>query len=93
MSVVRDGADDTEHGITNDLGGDEVTRVECAGRAWALEGYHPGLKKCAEGERGPARLARSQRNHIGFAVRAFSVSSLLRNLAPGPESRISYCYS
>lgn len=67
--VAPDG--DTEHWITNDLGMDEVTRVEYAGRAWAIEEYHRGLKQCTEVERCQARLARSQRNHIGFALRAF----------------------
>jgi putative transposase len=62
---------DTEHWITNDLAMDEVTRLTYAGRAWAIEEYHRGLKQSTEVERCPARLARSQRNHIGFALRAF----------------------
>ncbi len=62
---------DTEHWITNDLGMDELTRVTYAQRAWAIEEYHRGLKQCTEVERCPARLARSQRNHIGLALRAF----------------------
>lgn len=62
---------DTEHWITNDLGMDELTRLTYAERAWAIEEYHRGLKQCTEVERCPARLARSQRNHIGFALRAF----------------------
>lgn len=61
----------TEHWITNDLTMDEITRVTYAGRAWAIEEYHRGLKQHTEVERCPARLARSQRNHIGFALRAF----------------------
>ncbi len=62
---------DTEHWITNDLGMDELTRITYAQRAWAIEEYHRGLKQCTEVERCPARLARSQRNHIGLALRAF----------------------
>ena len=62
---------DTEHWVTNDLDMDEMTRVTYAGRAWAIEEYHRGLKQCTEVEWCPARLARSQRNHIGFALRAF----------------------
>jgi putative transposase len=62
---------DTEHWITNDLGMDDLTRLTYAERAWAIEEYHRGLKQCTEVERCPARLARSQRNHIGFALRAF----------------------
>jgi hypothetical protein len=62
---------DTEHWITNDRAMDELTRVTYAQRAWAIEEYHRGLKQCTEVERGPARRARSQRNHIGLALRAF----------------------
>lgn len=62
---------DTEHWITNDLGMDELTRLTYAQRARAIEEYHRGLKQCTEVERCPARLARSQRNHIGLALRAF----------------------
>lgn len=62
---------DTEHWITNDLGMGERTRQTYAERAWAIEEYHRGLKQCTEVERCPARLARSQRNHIGLALRAF----------------------
>lgn len=62
---------DTEYWITDDLGMDELTRVTYAQRAWAIEEYHRGLKQCTEVEGCPARLARSQRNHIGLALRAF----------------------
>ena len=67
--VARNG--DTEHWITDDLGMGEPTRLTYAERAWAIEEYHRGLKQCTEVERCPARLARSQRNHVGLAVRAF----------------------
>ncbi len=52
----------------------EVFGLVKAFRIVALDGdteYHRGLKQCTEVERGQARLARSQRNHIGFALRAF----------------------
>ena len=62
---------DTEHWITNDLGMDEVSRLSYAEQAWGIEEYHRGLKQCTEVERCPARLARSQRNPIGLAIRAF----------------------
>lgn len=62
---------DTEHWITNDLTMTELTRLTYAERAWAIEEYHRGLKQCTEVERCPARLTRSQRNHIGLALRAF----------------------
>ena len=60
-----------EHWITNDLSMDEPTRLTFAGRAWAIEEYHRGLKQHTEVERCQARRARSQRNHIGCAIRAF----------------------
>jgi hypothetical protein len=62
---------DTEHWITNDLGMDELSRLSYAESAWGIEEYHRGLKQYTEVERCPARLARSQRNHIGLAIRAF----------------------
>ena len=60
-----------EYWITNDLAMDELTRVTYAERSWAIEEYHRGLKQYTEVERYSARRARSQRNHIGFALRAF----------------------
>jgi putative transposase len=62
---------DTEHWITNDLTMTDLTRLTYAERAWQIEEYHRGLKQSTEVERCPARLARSQKNHIGFALRAF----------------------
>lgn len=62
---------DTEHGITNDLAMTDLARVTYAERAWQIEEYHRGLKQATEVERCPARLARSQRTHIGLALRAF----------------------
>jgi len=62
---------DVEHWITNDLEMDELTRLMFAERAWGIEEYHRGLKQHTEVERCQARLARSQRNHIGCAIRAF----------------------
>lgn len=62
---------DTERWTTNDLGMGELTRLTYAQRAWAIEAYHRGLKQCTEVGRCPARLTRSQRNHIGLASRAF----------------------
>ncbi len=61
----------TEYWITNDLAMDELTRVTYAERSWAIEEYHRGLKQYTEVERCSARRVRSQRNHIGFALRAF----------------------
>lgn len=61
----------TEYWITNDLTMDELTRVTYAQRSWAIEEYHRGLKQYTEVERCSARRVRSQRNHIGFALRAF----------------------
>lgn len=62
---------DAEYWITNDLEMDELTRLMFAERAWGIEEYHRGLKQHTEVERCQARGVRSQRNHIGCAIRAF----------------------
>ena len=67
--VARNG--DAEHWITDDLSMGEAERVAQAERAWAIEEYHRGLKQCTEVDRCQARLARSQVNHVGYALRAF----------------------
>jgi hypothetical protein len=67
--VTTDGG--TEHWVTDDLTMDDAARRTAAERAWAIEQYHRGLKQFTEVERCPARLTRSQRNHVGFALRAF----------------------
>jgi hypothetical protein len=62
---------DTEYWITNDLSMDELTRVMFAERAWGIEEYHRGLKQNCAVDRCQTRKADAQRNHIGFAIRAF----------------------
>jgi hypothetical protein len=61
----------TEHWITNDLDMDELARLTFAERAWAIEEYHRGLKGCCSVDRCQTRMSNAQRNHIGFAIRAF----------------------
>ena len=46
--------------------------------AWQVEVYHRGLKQFTGIERGQFRLEVSQRNHIGFAIRAFVRLELYR---------------
>ena len=67
--VARDGH--TEHWITDDLAMGDATRLKYSEWSWGIEEYHRGLKQFTEVERCPATLARSQRNHIGMALRAF----------------------
>ena len=67
--VATDG--DTEHWITNDLGMDEATRLGFAEYAWGIEEYHRGLKQHTAVDRCQTRQGNAQRNHIGFALRAF----------------------
>lgn len=67
--VTTDG--DTEHWITNDLQMDETTRLALAERAWGVEEYHRGLKQHTAVDRCQTRMSTAQRNHIGFAIRAF----------------------
>ena len=62
---------DAEHWITDDLGMDDVGRLAGSELAWGIEDYHRGLKQFTGVERCQARLAKSQRNHVGFAIRAF----------------------
>lgn len=45
--------------------------AEYAARIWHIEEYHRGLKQFCGVERAQHRLAIAQRNHIGFALRAF----------------------
>ena len=67
--VAPDGA--AEHWATNDPGMTALTRHGLAQESWAVESYHRGLKQHTEVEKCQARLGRSQRNHIGLAIRAF----------------------
>jgi putative transposase len=69
-AVSRDG--DVEYWATNDLAMDELRRLELAERCWSIEEYHRALKQCCNVERCQARSARTQRNHIGMAIRAFA---------------------
>jgi putative transposase len=62
---------DTEHWITNDLGMDECTRLGWAEQAWGIEVFHRGLKQHTAVDRCQTRMSTAQRNHIGFALRAF----------------------
>jgi hypothetical protein len=67
--VARDG--DTEYWASSDLGLSAVDRLCYAEQSWAIESYHRGLKQHCGVERCQVRRARAQRNHIGFAIRAF----------------------
>jgi hypothetical protein len=67
--VTPDG--DTQYWATNDLSMSDLTRQSLAERGWMIEVYHRSLKQTCGVERCQARSARAQRNHIGFAIRAF----------------------
>lgn len=62
---------DTEYWATNDLAMDEGMRKFCAEVSFAIENYHRELKQNCGVERCQVRSAQAQRNHIGFAIRAF----------------------
>jgi hypothetical protein len=49
----------------------EAQRNVLASRAWLIETYHRVLKQFTGIEQGQFRLERSQRNHIGLALRAY----------------------
>ena len=67
--VAPDG--DIDYWATNDLAMDELQRLKWADCEWSIEEYHRGLKQCCGVERAQVRSSRAQRNHIGFAIRAF----------------------
>lgn len=73
IQVFRiDSADgDTEYWATSDLEMTAEGRAVRAAQSWAIETYHRGLKQFCGVERCQARAARAQRNHIGWAIRAF----------------------
>jgi putative transposase len=60
-----------EHWATSNLLMTELQRKTAAQTAWAIETYHPNLKQFTGVERAQFRLEVSQRNPIGWAVRAF----------------------
>lgn len=62
---------DTEYWATSRLEMTPPQREQLAGQIWAIETYHRGLKQFCGVERCQARSARAQRNHIGWAIRAF----------------------
>jgi hypothetical protein len=67
---------DTPDGDTDYWATDVVTmtsgeRKGWADKVWTIEVYHRGLKQFTGVERCQARSARAQRNHIGWAIRAF----------------------
>lgn len=49
----------------------EAQRVPLAALAWGIEQYHRGLKQCCGMEKAQVRAAKAQRNHVGYALRAF----------------------
>lgn len=67
--VAKDG--DTEYWATGDLDLTELDRLRYAELSWGIETYHRGIKQFCGVERCQLRRARAQRNHIGFAIRAF----------------------
>lgn len=67
--VTPDG--DTEYWATSALTMTPVDRERWARQIWTIETYHRGLKQFCGVERCQARAARAQRNHIGWAIRAF----------------------
>jgi putative transposase len=62
---------DTEYWASSDLMITEEERSEGARQVWTIETYHRDLKQFCGVERCAARSARAQRNHIGWAIRAY----------------------
>jgi putative transposase len=67
--VTPDG--DMEYWATNDLSMSDLTCQNLAERGWMIKLYYRSLKPTCGVERYQARSARAQRNHVGFAIRAF----------------------
>jgi len=62
---------DSEYWATNDLMMNELQRLIYAEWSWTIEEYHRGIKQFVGVEKAFVRGNRAQRNHIGFALRAF----------------------
>jgi putative transposase len=62
---------DTEYWATSDLTLTMDERETLARQIWTIETYHRGLKQFCGVERCACRKAIAQRNHIGWAIRAF----------------------
>ena len=62
---------DTEYWATSDLTMTLDERAQLAKQVWTIETYHRGVKQYCGIERCAARSAQAQRNHIGWAIRAF----------------------
>ena len=60
-----------DYWATNRLDMTEAQRQLLADRTWLVEVYHRALKQFTGIERAQFRLERSQRNHIGLALRAY----------------------
>ena len=68
--VAKNG--DIEYWATNNLTMDELCRLTLAERSWAVEDYHRILKQTCHVERCQLQSSRSQKNHIGLAIRALT---------------------
>ena len=62
---------DTEYWATSDMTLTMDEREVLAKQVWTIETYHRGLKQYCGVERCACRKASAQRNHIGWAIRAF----------------------
>jgi len=60
-----------EYWATNRLDLHPLARLRYSENAWVIEAYHRGIKQFCGIQHASARSARAQRNHIGFALRAF----------------------
>jgi hypothetical protein len=72
----------TEWVVTNDLSQTSVsdTQKECAVR-WKIEQYHREVKQALGIEKCQCRLARAQKNHIGYAILAWNhLTTLARKM-------------
>ncbi|MCX7590087.1 MAG: hypothetical protein N2255_00510 [Kiritimatiellae bacterium] len=74
--VNKDGH--AEHWISKDLEMVALNRLKYAELAWGIEEYHKGLKQHTGVENCQTRMAKAQKNHISFSIRAFLKLEWLR---------------
>jgi putative transposase len=77
-----------QHWATSRLDMTDHQRQVLANRTWLVEVYHRIIKQFTGIQRGQFRVERSQRNHIGLALRAYVRLELHRW-----RTRISICHS
>ena len=67
----EDGSEGTLYLVTNDLELDGPQILEIYKKRWRIEEYHKSVKQNASSEKSPAKVIKSQANHIFCSILAF----------------------